>query len=198
MKRKMIAVGALLAVLLAGGYAVQAGPPGAGCRTHNGEAGGHGCRSRMNCKEDGGRLDKMVVVLGLSDSQRQEIEAVMTTQQENIAPLLEKIAAGRQQLWEAGRSSELDEAKVTALADEQAKLMSEMMVSRIREKNQIFAILTPEQQAKAEALGEGCGVGPGCGGPGCGGPACGTPDGVPPGGCRQRPVPDEAAPKAAK
>jgi Spy/CpxP family protein refolding chaperone len=205
MKRKIIAVSALLAVLLAGGYAVQAGPMGGspmggkGCRTHQqGEPAGHGAHTRMDVKACGGQLEKMTIVLGLSDSQRQEIAAILTAQQETDAPLMEKIAAGRQQLWEAARSSEMDEAKVTALADEQAKLMSEMMVSRIHVKNQIFALLTDEQLEKAEALGDGCGVGPGCGGPACGGPGCGTPDGAPQGGCKQRPVPGAAAGKAGK
>lgn len=190
MKRKIIAVSALLAVLLAGGYAVQAGPMGKGHHGQQAEAGGHGCRSRMNDDQAGclGHIDQMTETLGLSDSQRQDVEAIMTAQQEDQAPLKEKIVAGQQQLWEAAQDGEIDETKVKALADEQARLMSEMMVSRIRMKSQIFAILTPEQREKAEELGERCGLG---------GPACGGPGGGPRGGCGHKPGPGGAAGKAA-
>lgn len=177
MKRKIMAVSALLAALLAGGYTVQAGPMGMGCRGQHAEAGQHGCRSQMNCREEGGclgHLEQMAGTLGLSDSQRQEIEAVIKAQQEGNASLMAKIAEGRRQFMEATRGSDMDEAKVAELAEEQGKLMSEMMISHVRVKSQVFALLTPEQQKKADEFCEGCSGGPGCaGGPGCG-PRCGS------------------------
>ncbi|MBA3016483.1 MAG: Spy/CpxP family protein refolding chaperone [Proteobacteria bacterium] len=177
MKRKIIAVSAVLAALLAGGYSVQAGPMGMGCRNQQLEAEKHGCRTQMNCREEGGCLEhfgRMADALELSESQRQEIEAVVTAEQENHGPLMEKIAEGKRQLMEASRSGEMDEAKIAGLAEEQGRLMGEMMVSRIRIKGQIFALLTPEQQEKAAAFCDGCdGVKPGCDKAGCG-PRCGN------------------------
>jgi len=178
MKRKVIAVGALLAALLAGGYTVQAGPAGKGDRAPQPqvEAGRPGCRTQMGCREDGclSHFAKLADGLGLNEEQRQEIEALIKAQQEGNAPLLEKIAAGRRELMEAARSGEADEAKITELAEAQGKLMSELMVSRVRVKSQIFALLTPEQQKEAEAFCDGCDGGPGFGnGPGCR-PRCGN------------------------
>jgi len=167
MKRKIVAVGALLMVL-AGGYAVQAGPMGAGCRNHQNGMGQPGCRTQMNCREEGRCLDhfqRMADTLGLSERQRQDIEAVLKGQEEGHAQLMEKIAEGRRQLMEASRSSDMDEAKVAELAEEQGRLMSEMMVSQVQVKKQIFALLTPEQQQKADAFCDGCAGGTGCRGP---------------------------------
>lgn len=179
MKRKIIAVSALLAVLFAGGYSAQAGSMGMGCRGAHAEAGKHGCRTKMNCKEEGGCLEhfsRMADALGLSENQRQEIEAVVNAQQENNAPLMEKIAEGKRQIMEASKSGEMDEAQIAGLAEEQGRLMGEMMVSRIKMKSQIFALLTPEQQKKAEEFCDGCEGGPGCGAAGCG-PRCGGDNG---------------------
>lgn len=185
MKRKIIAVSALLAALLAGGYSVQAGPMGMGCRNQHAAAGQQGCRTQMNCNVDGGCLGhfgRMADTLGLSDSQRQEIEVAVVAQQEVNAPLMEKIAEGRRLMMEASRSGDLDEVKIAELAEEQGKLMGELMVSRIRMKSQIFALLTPEQQNKAEVLCDGCEGGPGCSAGAACGPRCGGNEQMPAGG----------------
>ncbi|MBU0484193.1 MAG: Spy/CpxP family protein refolding chaperone [Proteobacteria bacterium] len=187
MKRKIFVVSTLLAVILAAGYAVQAGPMGrGGCRSQSAGVGGNVNCDQQNCNEEGGRvrhLDRMTKILGLSDSQREEIEAIMTAHHEENAPLSESMAAVRSQLREQSHSAELDEVKVEELADQQAELMSQMIVSRARMQSQIFALLTPEQQRIAEELGDG-GFGPAGRGPGC------VP---PPGGCGQRPAPVDGA-----
>lgn len=182
--RKQVMTAVLTVVLAGGWYAAQAGARGMGMGRggDNGpqaEAGAVGCRQQQtNCRQDGDprrQVERMTEELGLSDSQRQQVEAIVTAQEEQDAPLREKIAAGKRQLWEAARGGAMDEAAVADLAAEQAKLMSEMMVSRLRVKTQIFAILTPEQQAQAERLDDL--RGPGCGGPGCGrGPGRGPVD----------------------
>jgi len=181
MKKQVMSV--VLAVVLAGGwYVAQAGPMGQG--DHQGppaQAGEFGCRKQggcrqqAGCKQDGKRLGPLAGIvdeLGLTDSQRQQVEAIMTAQHEQNAPLRERIIAGKKQLWEASRGSSVDEAAIADLAAEQGKLMSEMMVSRIHCKNQIFAVLTPEQQTQAAKLEEERGPGFGFGGPGCGKPGC--------------------------
>ncbi len=182
--KKQVMIAVLAVILAGGGYAAQAGAKGMGMG-HNGpqaEAGAIGCRQQAGCRQGGDpaqHVERMAAELGLSDSQRQQIEAIMTAQQEQDAPLIEKIAAGKLQLWETTRTGAMDEAAVAELAAAQAKLMSEMMVSRLRVKSQIFALLTPEQQAQADSLGDERGAG--CGGPGCGhGPGMGASEAYPP------------------
>jgi len=175
---------AVLAVVLAGGwYVAQAGPMGMGKGDHHGpqaQAGEFGCRQQggcrqqAGCKQGGGGLGPLTGIadeLGLTDSQRQQIEVIVTAQHEQNAPLREKMIAGKKQLWEASRGSSVDEAAIADLAAEQGKLMSEMIVSRIHCKNLILAVLTPEQQAQAAKLEES--RGPGFGRPGCDQPGCG-------------------------
>jgi len=175
MKKQMM--GAVLAVLLAGGcYVAQAGPMAGGI-TGDGvqaQAGEFRCRkqvdcpTRAGCRQEGnclGPLTRMADELGLDDNQRQQVETMMMEQRERDEPLREKLASGKRQLWDASRGAVLDEALVTELAAEQGRLMSEMMLSRIQLKNQIHALLTSEQQEKAATLDMG--RGPGCGGPGC-------------------------------
>lgn len=175
MKKRVMSV--VLAVVLAGSwYVAQAGPM-AGGMTGNGvqaQAGEFRCRkqvdckTKMGCRQDGDRLGplaRMADELGLDDSQRQQVEAMMMEQRERDEPLREKLASGKRQLWDASRGAELDEALITELAAEQGRLMSEMMLSRVRLKNQIVTLLTPEQQEKAATMDMGRGSG--CGGPGC-------------------------------
>lgn len=169
MKKQVMSV--VLAVMLAGGwYVAQAGPnaPGMGCRGPQPQAGEFGCRQQAGCRQGGGYLGPLTRIadeLGLNESQRQQVETMIKDQQEQDEPLMSKIAAGKRQLWEASQGGAMDEAAVAELAAEQGKLMSEMMVSRIRLKNQIFAILTPQQQEQAAKLEDD--RGPGCR-PGCG------------------------------
>lgn len=176
MKKQVVS--AVLAVVLMGGwYVAQAGPMGKGhgCRNSQPQAGETtGCRQQAGCRQEGDRLGpltRMAGELGLSESQRQQVEAIMTEQYERDEPLREKIGAGKKQLFEAARGGAMDEAAIAELTAEQGRLIGEMMFSRIRVKNQIFAVLTPEQQEQAAKLDEN--QGPGCGGPGCGLPGCG-------------------------
>ncbi|MDD5759582.1 MAG: Spy/CpxP family protein refolding chaperone [Desulfobulbaceae bacterium] len=176
MKKQVMS--AVLAVLLAGGwYAAQARPMAgdmAGNDVHA-QAGESRCRkqidckTKMGCRQGGDRLGpltRMADELGLDDSQRQQVESMIMEQRERDAPLREKLADGKRKLWEASKSAVLDETLIADLAAEQGRLMSEMMLSRIRLRNQIYTMLTPQQQEKAANFDMG--RGPGCGVPGCG------------------------------
>ncbi|MGO9373684.1 MAG: Spy/CpxP family protein refolding chaperone, partial [Syntrophobacteraceae bacterium] len=62
--------------------------------------------------------------------------------------------AGREQLNALIKSGPFDEAKVRSIAKGQADILANMIVARERIKSQIYAVLTPEQRAKAEKLRE--------------------------------------------
>lgn len=173
MKRAMI-MSVLLAMVVAGGWSLaQAGNKGMRCNGKAAEAQEHGCRHQAGCNEDGGcggHLGRMTKELGLSEVQQQEIEAIMAAQKEKNEPLREKILAGKRQLCAASGKDDMGDVAIQDLADEQARLMSEMMVSRVLVKKQIFALLTPQQKKIAEKLQGACADGRGCG------PACGSHD----------------------
>jgi len=49
---------------------------------------------------------------------------------------------------------QFDEAKVRTIAKGQTDIRTEMIVTKERMKSRMYAVLTPEQQAKAEKLRE--------------------------------------------
>ena len=148
MKRQII-IGTILAATLATGVSfASATPPGGpapdkSCDMH-GER-GPGAKHFLN---------RMAKELGLTADQKKQIGAILKAEQEQNAPTLKKLAEGRRQLDQAAEAATFDEAAVKALAANQAALMQEMMVSRARTRNQIHALLTPEQRDKAAKLRE--------------------------------------------
>ena len=58
----------------------------------------------------------------------------------------------RRQIREATRGASLDEAAVRALAARQGELMTEMILARARTRQQVNAVLTPEQRELAAKI----------------------------------------------
>jgi protein CpxP len=97
-------------------------------------------------------FDRMAEALDLTPEQREQIKAIRAAEQDKVAPLKEQLRKGREQLRVAAEQQPFDEAAVRALAADQAEIRTEMIVSHARVKNQIHALLTPEQREKAEQM----------------------------------------------
>ena len=97
--------------------------------------------------------DRMAEVLGLSDSQKEKVSAILKAEQEKTEPLRQQLFENRKQIMESTSSGKFDEAAVRAIAAKQAPIIAELMVSHARAKSEIHALLTPEQRALAEKLG---------------------------------------------
>ncbi len=52
------------------------------------------------------------------------------------------------------KTGQFDEAKVQAVAKGQAEIISQLIVEKARMKSRMYAVLTPEQRAKAEQMRE--------------------------------------------
>lgn len=98
------------------------------------------------------RFTRMAEQLKLTDAQKEQIKAILKAERERVAPVREKLTAGRKKFHEAAEAEKFDEAAVRALAATQAGLQTELMVSRARVHSQINAILTPEQRELAKKL----------------------------------------------
>ncbi len=100
------------------------------------------------------RLAKMGVILDLTDQQKKQLEGLFDKQWENRQAMRTEMQASREDLrnYKQGKDYNADEFRTKA--QKQADLKVEMMVQRAENKQQIFAILTPEQQQKAESLRE--------------------------------------------
>ncbi len=140
MKRQIIVSVLLVVVMVTGVYVAQAvsfgGPP-------EGGPGG-------NVEH---RVARMAEVLGLSDAQKGQITALLQAEQDSNAPLREQLAGYRKQLKQASLAATFDEGAVQTIAANQAQIISQLIVSHARTKNQINALLTPEQRSLAEKVG---------------------------------------------
>jgi protein CpxP len=63
-----------------------------------------------------------------------------------------EMEASRKTLREYKQGNNFDESEFRAIAQKHADLKTEMMVQQAKTKQQIFAVLTPEQRQKAEKL----------------------------------------------
>src|SRR5208337_3979901 len=92
--------------------------------------------------------------LNLTDAQKNQIKTIMSEERPKMKPLFQQLNAGREQLNALIKSGPFDEAKVRSIAKGQADILANMIVARERMKSMMYAVLTPEQRAKAEKLRE--------------------------------------------
>lgn len=102
--------------------------------------------------DPGHRLERMALVLDLSAAQKAEAQSLIEADGAKLKTLKDQARQGREALDQAALVVPFDEAKVRALAAEQAKRHLELTVARAQLQNQLHALLTPEQQAKAAAM----------------------------------------------
>ncbi len=147
MKRQMMAGAALLMVLLMGatGWAM-----GGGC--------GKGyCGSKEGCNKErkshgGDHLARMFNKLDLSDEQKSRVDEIIAAEKEKVAPLRTELKEGRLAIKEASLAVPFDENRVRDLLEQKEAVRTELMVSKARTKNALFALLTPEQQKEAQEM----------------------------------------------
>lgn len=100
------------------------------------------------------RLDKMAVILDLSDEQKGKIEDLGEKHWKERQELREKMQAGRDEMRQFRGQKDVDAEAFRAKARQQADLKADMMAQRQEHRAAVMAVLTPEQQAKAEELRE--------------------------------------------
>jgi periplasmic protein CpxP/Spy len=136
-----IVAAALLAVLVCGAVAFSyAQQP-----TADGTPGWRG--------HHGAHMGWMARELNLTDAQKEQAKAIMKSQHESMRPLMQQMAQNRKAMLEAGSGGAFDQAKVQAIANQQAQLMAQMMVQKASLQHQIYTqVLTTEQRAKADQM----------------------------------------------
>lgn len=137
MKRRIM-ISVLVVVTMLGSAYVAAAGGGPWFR-------GRGDRAGMH-------MGRMAKVLGLNDSQKEQVSAILKAEREKTEPLRQQLAENRKRLRQASLAEKFDEAAVRAIATKQAQIQTELIVSHSRAKNRINALLTPEQRTLAEKL----------------------------------------------
>jgi protein CpxP len=85
--------------------------------------------------------------LDLSDAQRAQMRAVMQKERPTLKPLMQQLRQEHEQLKPYAEGA-YDEVKVRALAAQHAQAVLELTVQETRIHNELFQLLTPDQQAK--------------------------------------------------
>lgn len=86
--------------------------------------------------------------LDLTEAQREQVRAIMEAQQPSTQPLLDRAQTARQALQAAIETRPVDEAMIRSRSAELAAVEADLAVSRAHLQAQVWAILTPEQQAQ--------------------------------------------------
>ncbi len=153
MKKTIIIPLALTGLLLSSGAAFAwSGHHGKGNCENSPMRNGQGMSQEQHQQRMSNHLEKMAVVLDLTDSQKTQIEKLMNEKWENRQAMRTQLQENRKELRESKQGTTFNEAEFRAKAQKQADLKTEMMVQHAKTKQQLFAVLTPEQQQKAEKL----------------------------------------------
>jgi Spy/CpxP family protein refolding chaperone len=85
--------------------------------------------------------------LDLTDAQREQMKAVMHKEHSTMKPLMQQIHQMDQQLKQYEEGT-YDEAKVQSVVAQQAQTLVQLKVQETRIHNELFQLLTPDQQTK--------------------------------------------------
>src|SRR5262249_59565 len=91
--------------------------------------------------------------LDLTDAQKTQMKDIMAKEKPTIKPLLQQLADSHKQLRQLETAGTFDEAKVRAVAAQQAQTMTELTVQKARIKSEMMQVLTPDQKDKMPKCG---------------------------------------------
>jgi Spy/CpxP family protein refolding chaperone len=101
----------------------------------------------------GAHMAHMFKALNLTDAQKEQVKSIMQANRASTRPLMQQLQQNHLAMLTATSGGAFDQAKVTALANQQAQLMAQMTVQKESIKSQIYnQVLTPEQRATADQM----------------------------------------------
>ncbi|MDX2481543.1 MAG: Spy/CpxP family protein refolding chaperone [Desulfuromusa sp.] len=149
MKKRIIISTVLIGTLMTGGIAM-AKPYGS---NYGNNSKGQGMMTEEQHQQRvENRLERMDTILDLSDSQEKQIQALFSNKWHDRQAVRAEMREGRDERRTAMHSGDLDEAALRSNLATQAEFKADRIVERAQVKKELYAILTPEQQEKAEKL----------------------------------------------
>src|SRR5271165_1018326 len=101
----------------------------------------------------GGHMGYMAKALNLTDTQKEQVKSIMQANRTSTRPLMQQLAQNRVAMLTATSNGAFDQAKITALANQQAQLMAQMTIQKESIQSKIYnQVLTPEQRATADSM----------------------------------------------
>jgi Spy/CpxP family protein refolding chaperone len=89
--------------------------------------------------------------LNLTDDQKAQMKTIMQKEHASMKPLMQQMRQTHEALRQYEQGT-FDEAKVRVLAAQQAQAHIEMTVAQTRIHNEMFQLLTPEQQTQLKTM----------------------------------------------
>ncbi len=108
------------------------------------------------------RLDKLAVVLNLTDSQKSQVQSIFQSSFSQAQSVFTQLRDNRKAIEQLVKSGTTNDQQLQALANTQGSLISQLTVIHAKGMAQVWNLLTPDQRTKAEQLREL--LGPGFGG----------------------------------
>jgi len=152
----MFGAAAVAAVVTTGFVHAQAqegtgAPPARHERRGPGGPGGPGDAGRFGRGGFGGPM-AILRQLDLTEDQRAQVRQVMDSHRDELRASGERVMAAHRAQNDAVTAAQFDEQAVRAKAAELAAAEADAAVLRAKVHSEVFAVLTPEQQAKAAEL----------------------------------------------
>lgn len=94
-------------------------------------------------------VDRISTVLGLTDAQKTQAKAIFAAERLAVKPLFQQVRTVRQSLHSAATGGGGD---VDQLSSQLGTLTGQLSAIHTKSMAQFYAILTPDQQTKAQAL----------------------------------------------
>jgi protein CpxP len=152
--KKRILLPALIVGTVFTATLVMAGPGGYGRGNCNGNGGGPGTMTFEQHEERvENKLERMGAILELTEAQKVEIAALFNDQWQDHQQLREQMHASRDEMRDVHSPGDFNETDFRAKAAKRSELKTEMMVQKAKLRQQVYNLLTPEQQEKADAIG---------------------------------------------
>lgn len=136
----LAAMAVLLGTSIAKSQTTEAAPPPPPMHEH---AHGYGMR--------GHRMEFMAKALNLTDAQKAQMKTIMQKEHPAMKPLFQQSHQIDLQLRQYVEGN-FDEAKVRVLAAQKAQIEVEMTVQHTRIHNEMYQLLTADQQAKLKEI----------------------------------------------
>ncbi|CAM2839002.1 envelope stress induced periplasmic protein [Legionella steigerwaltii] len=95
-------------------------------------------------------LKKMVESLKLDDSQKSKIKPILEQLKSTMKNDVTQMRDISQQLNQQAESANMDQSTVDSLVDKKTKLIGDMIKAKITAKNQIYAVLNPQQKTELQ------------------------------------------------
>lgn len=140
-KRVLIAAG-IVAAVAGGTVALAQAPAPGGPGVHGPGRGGRG----------GPGADFGLRGVDLTDAQRDQVRAIHESHRSEFDAAHAKLRGAHRAFGEATHAATIDEAAIRARSAEVAAAMADEAILRAKVRAEVFAILTPEQQQKANEV----------------------------------------------